>query len=170
MKKYLLIMLAILCCVFSACNLLIPVDTTYEIVFRNGNEQLAKIVLDVGQTLSATDSRIPSLPTETGYVFSWDKDVGTISSNAVVNVVKTANIYTVTLDANGGEMGYTEFSVTYGQPFSIDDPFEGRDAKGFAGWFYDGVLIDTTKEWNIASDVTLRALWQEGSHWSDWYN
>jgi hypothetical protein len=78
--------------------------------------------------------------------------------NMVVKAIETANIYTVTYDANGGTVESETLPVTYDSAYELATPvYEGHI---FLGWTYNGNVVSSAV-WNIAENVTLVANWQE---------
>lgn len=79
---------------------------------------------------------------------------------AYLNVYWTANEYTVTLDANGGELETSELTVTYDAPYG-ELPEPTKTGYNFAGWYDENgneVTADTI--YKIAHDSTLTAQWE----------
>ena len=169
MKKiFLIILFLIFLLNISACGINTTIISTYEVVFKIGNQE-TKIVLNEGESLSIKDERVPSLPIETGYEYYWNKDIKTINSSMTLTALKKGKTYTVTVDPNGGFMDETRFLVTYGEIPNIAIPTSTSKASDFAFYMLDGVEFDLNKEWNIDHDVTLKAFYKEGTDWSDIY-
>lgn len=117
-------------------------------------------------------------PTRTGYTFKgWSKSsTGSVSfasgasytTNAsdTLYAVWEANTYTVKLDANGGSGGVGSVTKTYGQSVTLPTSIPIRQNYNFKGWA--PTANSTTSTWsaggsyteNIASDVTLYAVWE----------
>ena len=68
-----------------------------------------------------------------------------------------ANEYTITFDSNGGS-AIIPMTVTYGQSFVLPEPIQ--DGFNFAGWTYNSEAFGSGT-YNIASDITLVAVWTE---------
>ncbi len=115
-------------------------------------------------------------PTKTGYTFEgWyngdDKieTTGTWNITSNVNVVAkwTANTYTVTYNADGGNLsGDNTIKVTYDSSYTLEEPT--KTGYTFGGWYrdtvQDGNQISTTGTWNITSDVNLIAKWTPNTY------
>lgn len=129
-------------------------------------------------TYDATYGNLPT-PARTGYTLDgWytAKSGGDkITSDTVVKITSettlyahwTANKYTLTLDANGGEVGQTSKEVTFGGKVG-DLPTPTRTGYTFTGWYtsktgYTSVNSNTNV--SQANDVTLYAHWLANSFW-----
>ena len=108
-------------------------------------------------------------PTRTGYTFlGWTcsgvttptKDV-TLSAGTIDSKVFTAhwqaNEYTLTFNANGGEVENGSMLVTYDDNYSV--PVPTRTGYIFKGWF-DGNTQYSGGAWKAASDVMVVAKWE----------
>lgn len=127
-----------------------------------------------GKTLKLSSTK----PERTGYTFKgWSKSsTGSVSfvsgasytTNAsdTLYAVWEANTYTVKLDANGGSGGIGSITKTYGQSVILPTSVPTRQNYNFKGWA--PTANSTTSTWsaggsyteNIASDVTLYAVWE----------
>lgn len=127
-----------------------------------------------GKTLKLSSTK----PVRTGYTFKgWSKSsTGSVSfapgasytTNAsdVLYAVWEANTYTVKLDANGGSGGIGSVTKSYGQSVILPTSVPTRQNYNFKGWA--PTANSTTPTWsagesyseNIASDVTLYAVWE----------
>ena len=67
-----------------------------------------------------------------------------------------ANIYTITLDANGGVVEEGSLEVIYDQPYTLSIPT--RVGYTFEGWFSETTEF-ISGVWNHDADVTLEARW-----------
>ena len=67
--------------------------------------------------------------------------------------------YTITLNPNGGTVSSTTVSVTYNSTFTLPTPT--KDNSTFNGWYYNGVLFDSSAPYTIASNITLTASWDD---------
>lgn len=96
---------------------------------------------------------------KSGYAFEgWDYNFNKpISSDITINAKWKGNSYTVTYDANGGEVEFGNTIVTYGQPYELDTPV--RDGYIFKGWTYNGSYL-TAKNWLFDKDVIVVAEWE----------
>ena len=108
-------------------------------------------------------------PTRTGYTFlGWTyssvttptKDV-TLSAGTIDSKVFTAhwqaNEYTLTFNANGGNLESGSIPVTYDDNYSVSTPT--RTGYIFKGWF-DGNTQYSGGTWKVANDVTVVAEWE----------
>ena len=127
-----------------------------------------------GKTLKLSSTK----PVRTGYTFKgWSKSsTGSVSfasgANYTTNASDTlyavweANTYTVKLDANGGSGGTGSVTKTYGQAVTLPTSVPTRQNYNFKGWA--PTANATASTWsaggsyteNIASDVTLYAVWE----------
>ena len=125
-------------------------------------------------TYGSSYGELPT-PTREGYTFAgWftKKDGGTqVTKETVVKTVAdhtlyahwTANEYTVTFDANGGTVGTTTQTVTYGSSYG-ELPTLTRDGYTFAGWFTEqngGTKVMADTKVKTAKDHTLYAHWTQ---------
>ena len=107
-------------------------------------------------------------PTRTGYTFiGW---TGTALADKTMTVViptgsygnRTytanwqANNYTITFDANGGNVNVDSQTVTFDSAYTFPTPT--RTGYTFAGWF-NGDTKYNGGTWTTASDITLTAKW-----------
>ena len=84
-------------------------------------------------------------------------------TNGTINLYAkfTANKYTVTFDANGGEVDPTRKEVTYGGVYG-ELPTPTRNGYTFAGWWTEkdaGTKVEETTLYKTASNSTLYAHW-----------
>ena len=175
MKKFIMFVMAVgMCFALSSCAWLENVDSsstgsevvvtkTVTVIFRqNGAEDVVKTVKE-GDAL--TD--IPTPAAKTGYTVVWEEaDLTNITEDMVVNAVEMAKTYTVTLNANGGEVSQETFTVTYDAEYTLVEPT--HDEYGFKYWTYAGNKVDLSGIWNIDSEngeIQLLAEWG-GSNWS----
>ncbi len=106
----------------------------------------------VGWSSNKSDEIVKDLKIETG-------TYGDIILTANYTSNYTSNIYTVTLDVNGGEqLDVMEFEVVYGEEITLETPI--RTGYIFNGWYYEDEEFDSDV-WNIDSNVTLIAKWNE---------
>ena len=75
----------------------------------------------------------------------------------------TANSYTITLDANGGEVAEETQPVTYDAPYAFPVPV--RTGYTFLGWYSGDVLLadaedETSSIWNYTDIASVTAKWQ----------
>lgn len=116
--------------------------------------------------------------TRVGYDFNgWYLDDQRLRPGAVLSVSQDitvvadwiAQIYTVTLDVDGGgEINTTTFNVTFGESYTLPTPESNDPMKSFAGWYtetkgagicYAGYDGSSVMAWNDDYNVTLYASW-----------
>ena len=135
-------------------------DEKVVITFKQeGQPDIIKSIY-VGESLPA--SEIPTPVQEPGYDIVWqDKDYNNIRENLIINAVKIPKTYTITYDVDGDMLDEFEESVTFGKPVRLCYPND-REQYDFAGWYTeDGTKIENGNVWNIPSDTTLYARWEE---------
>ena len=127
-----------------------------------------------GKTLKLSSTK----PVRTGYAFKgWSKSSTgsvafaseasyTTNASDTLYAVWEANTYTVKLDANGGSGGTGSVTKTYGQAVTLPTSVPTKQNYNFKGWA--PAANATAATWsaggsyteNIASDVTLYAVWE----------
>ena len=146
----------------------------YSVVFNKNSEYATgtiedqTFVYDTAQNLSVNTFE------RTGYTFDgWNtKADGSGTSYAdseTVNNLTTeneatitfyaqwkANTYTITYNANGGEIASTTTEVVFGASFTLNTIT--KRGYNFDGWYYGDTVV-TDGIWDIASDVALDARW-----------
>ena len=111
------------------------------------------------------------VPVKEGYTFGgWVDGEGnpvtaetvfTGTEDLVLTAVWTVNDYTVTLDANGGEVEPASITVTYGTACG-ELPVPTRDGFIFGGWKdANGKLVTAETVYTVAGDSELTASWTE---------
>ena len=132
--------------------------TTYTVTFKQYNQPAVVKTVEKGESL--TD--IPTPVERTGYTVVWDKteeDLENITQNITVEAIETPNIYTITYDANGGEVDTQTQTVTYDQAYVLATP--EREDYLFQGWTHNGNAVVSGEKWTIAGDATLVANWKD---------
>ena len=133
---------------------------TYD--FAGGGESASEQVEEDGLAPAKEGTRM-------GYTFSgwtagetaWNFEESVVTGDITLTAVWTANTYSVTFDAAGGEE--TEgVEVTFGSAAQL--PVPERSGYTFTGWQKDdGTAVSDAAgavgEWNIAEDVSLTASW-----------
>ena len=133
---------------------------TYD--FAGGGESVSEQVEEDGLAPAKEGTR-------TGYTFSgwtagetaWNFEESVVTGDITLTAAWTANSYSVTFDAAGGEE--TEgVEVTFGSAAQL--PVPERSGYTFTGWQKeDGTAVSDAAgavgEWNIAEDVSLTASW-----------
>ena len=133
----------------------------YTITFdSNGGSAVTAITQNFGTAVTA-----PAAPTRTGYTFAaWSPVIpSTIpTNNLIVTAQWTANTYTVTFDANGGDASTpTSTPVTYGSTYGALATVS-RTGYAFNGWFTStsgGTLVTSASTVAITAAQTLYAQW-----------
>lgn len=98
--------------------------------------------------------------------------LGSYTTNAAATLYPywTENpTHTVTLDANGGFVSTTSFTVheggLYGESFdnnTLPTPTNANSAKSFQGWYTpDGFKVSSNSIFNYTENITLTARWDE---------
>ena len=84
-----------------------------------------------------------------------------IAGDATLTARWTANIYEITLDANGGVTDVALVQVTFGQAVGAL-PTPTREGYTFGGWYdKDGNRYDASSVYSVKGDTTLTARWIE---------
>ncbi len=136
-----------------------PEEETFTVTFKQNGEKDISVEVKSGEALPA--DKIPQPKAQTGYTVKWDTtDFTKITKNLTVNAVATANTYTITYNANEGEVTPATQTVTYDSaPGTFATPT--RTGYDFIAWTLDGKAVLATDVWKYAKDVTLVAEWQE---------
>ena len=131
--------------------------TVYSVTFKQEGQN--DIVKEVEEGKALTD--IPTPTQKIGYTVKWTvEDFSNVTENMTVEVVSTANEYTITYDANGGTVTPETQKVTYDAiPQTFATPTS--ETHNFVCWTYEGKAVQATDIWKFASDVTLVASWVE---------
>ena len=121
-----------------------------------------------------TSQRV-TLPTvtKTGNTCKWGSYTSgatmTPTSNTTLTAVCTANTYTITFNANGGQTSTSSKKVTYGSTYG-DLPVPTYSGYTFLGWYTSATggtnVINTTKV-SITSNQTLYAQWKNACSSTD---
>ena len=118
------------------------------------------IVKEVYQGGSLATEEIPTPQDKVGYTVVWEeKDLTNITGNIIVNAIATPNTYKITYNAGEGATvtPATQDVVYDAAPQTFATPT--REGYKFKGWEYNGEIVSASDTWNIASDVTLTAVW-----------
>lgn len=138
----------------------IPVDT-YLITFNsNGGTAVSQMEKAYGDPITP-----PPNPSRPGYTFDgWTPALPAYMPNAHLNVtaIWSPNVYTVTLDAQGGTPNEQTKSVTFGQTYgSLDTPL--YSGYTFLGWYTmpngAGTKVESTDVYSTVGDQILYAHW-----------
>lgn len=119
------------------------------------NVKVESVVVEEGTIIDKPDVELE----RKGYAFEgWNYSFSKpISSDTTIEAKWKANSYTITYDANGGEVEFGNIIVTYGEPYELDTPV--REGYIFKGWKYDGKLL-TAKNWLIDENIVVVAEWE----------
>lgn len=99
---------------------------------------------------------------ENGAQYTEDT-VYAIAGDATLTARWTANIYEITLNANGGKVEPSALAVVYGQAVG-QLPVPVREGYTFGGWYdKDGNRYDASSVYSVKGDTTLTAHWIENS-------
>ena len=132
-------------------------EKIYKVTFVQDGQVVKTLDVKEGGAVAATD--IPTPNAKVGYKVVWENvDLSNITADVQVKAVATANTYTITFDANGGETVASK-TVTYDADFTLPTPV--RDGWDFSAWVDADENAVTEGKWRIASDVTLKAVWTE---------
>ena len=192
MKKIILLVLSIgMCFAFASCAELVePIQSgnssstemestsdglenssdneTQYVTVTFKQEGKTDVVKTLGKGDNLTDIPIPA--EKTGYNVIWDRtDFTGIMEDIVVNAVATAKTYMIILNANGGNVSQTTFTVTYGQAYKFEKPIHKENA--FISWEYNGEKVALSGVWDIdieSGEGELLAEWGD-SIWSKNY-
>ncbi len=139
---------------------------TYTISFIQAGQETKTFEVREGE--SFTDIPVPVA--KTGYTVEWDtKDFTNITGNMIVTAIETAKTYTITLNANGGDLNQTTITVTYGKTYELPTPTHSSDV--FVSWTYNGEKIASQGTWMMdaeISELTFVAEWVP-SEWTNNY-
>lgn len=151
-------------------NLCTMVYDQYKVNYHLNGEV---VHTDIITARTIADYKAYEVEVQTGYTFDgWyeaEKDIGNEAKKEPfpLNPLKkyelygtyTANTYTVTLDANGGEVEPETVEVTYGEAYELPTPT--REGYTFVGWMdSEGNMIEEGSVVDFAGDETLTAVWE----------
>ena len=129
----------------------------YTITFMVGEEVIGTATYTMD---NATFGEV-AIPEKAGYSASLE-DVALDGGDKVVNINYTANTYTITYNANGGEASEYTQEVTYDAAYTLATATAPKGYQEFLGWADEKGNMVTSETWNIAKDVTLTAVYSEG--------
>ncbi len=140
----------------------IIVNATYEaieytVTFMADGE----VIGTATYTVENADLGEVAIPEKTGYTGSWG-DIELTGGDITVELTYTANVYTVTYNANGGEASEYTQEVTYDAAYTLATATAPKGYQEFLGWADEKGNLIVSETWNIASDVTLTAVYSEG--------
>ena len=151
---------------------------TYAYLYFEGFETITSSAVVLSYEYSEDNSVTNSItydstltlptPTRTGYTFDgwYDQNNNLVESGTwnytddlVLTPGWTVNNYSVTLDADGGEVDSESVSVDYGD--GIELPTPTRTGYSFNGWYNGTTLVSNGDTWNYTTDLTLKASWTQ---------
>ncbi len=124
------------------------------------------------ETYNKGDSIAAPTLTKTGYTFAgWDADVPATMGkiDLTFTATWTANTYTVTFDANGGEVSLANKPVTFDSTYG-ELPTPTRTGYSFAGWMLGTEEVGKDTFVKTADDHTLVAQWTIGESYPITYD
>lgn len=85
-----------------------------------------------------------------------------IAEDCTLTAKWTVNKYTVSLNANGGNVYPASKKIEYGKPFTL--PVTTNSYGAFIGWFYNGVQItdsngNSLSNWTYTTDIEVTTSW-----------
>ena len=136
----------------------VPIE--YTVTFMNGEDVVATEIF----TIESTEINVPEVPARVGYSGGeWSEyDLSVLDNQTVTAINYTANTYKVTYNAGNGTCDTTEQEVTFGAEYTLATATAPKSYQEHLGWAdeYGNVVVGST--WNIASDVSLTAVYSEG--------
>ena len=140
--------------------------TSYNITYELNGGSVVIFVNPTAYTIES--SRVIYSPTKTGYTFlgwTWEGQTEPVLSVTIPagstgdkHYVANwqANTYTITYDANGGEVSPTSQDIVYGTEYTLATPT--RVGYDFGGWLYNDT-IQTDGVWSLTTSPTFVAQW-----------
>ena len=139
---------------------------SYTISFVQAGQETKTFSVKEGESFT----EIPTPTAKIGYTVVWNKNEFTnVNENITVMAIETAKTYTIILNANGGNVSQTTFTVTYGQAYEFEKPIHKENA--FISWEYNGEKVALSGVWDIdieSGEGELLAEWGD-SIWSKNY-
>ena len=129
----------------------------YKVTFMADGE----VIGEATYTMDNKDVSSVAVPEKVGYTGSWG-DFDLPGGDITVELQYAPNNYTITYNANGGEMSEYEQIVTYDAAYTLFTATGAKSYQTFMGWAdANGNMVASTGTWNIANDVTLTAVYSE---------
>lgn len=137
----------------------------YQVSFETGIDETCA-------TIAVTYDDDYTLPTLTRIGYSFDgwtykgnlisAGKWNISEDCILQAKWTPNQYTITLNANGGTVSETSYTVHYDENYDL--PVASNEYGDFLGWFLDGVPITdeyghSLTAWNYLTDIDVDTPW-----------
>ncbi len=122
------------------------------------------------QALHGSNLARPADPDRANYTFggwyrdsaasgaAWNFDTDTVTEDMTLYAKWTANEFTLTYNADGGNVSPSSKVVTYDQAIG-DLPTPTRTGYTFGRWEIGGVTIDAGTNWNYTENKTALAIW-----------
>lgn len=169
MKKFLMVLLGIMCLAFAGCagkcNSSIGEVETETIILTFRQEGYEDIVREV--EIGNASENIPDPQEKKGYTVEWSVfDFDLLISDTVITVVETPNVYTITFELNkdGAELDQSTQEVAYGSEFTL--PVPTCASYVFVAWVFSGTEdVFTEGTYNYDEDISLTAVWR--LEWSE---
>ena len=131
---------------------------SYTVTFVDGTNETS-VAVKKGEDVAVAD--IPAFVGKTGYSATWDiMEYTNIQTDVTVTAVYTANVYTITYDADGFSLDGTTVQLEYDALCTALDMSLTQDGAIFLGWKYEEATYTNTSVWNIADNVALTAEWE----------
>ena len=89
---------------------------------------------------------------------SSSEDDKSSKGSSVESASHQEDTYTLTYDANGGEILSTTQTVTYGEYTYLSTPY--REGYTFLGWYFGNIKVQDSV-WVLREDITLVAKWEK---------
>ncbi|MCI8344880.1 MAG: hypothetical protein HFJ42_02750, partial [Clostridia bacterium] len=136
-------------------------NSSYNVTFMDGENTISTQTIQEGQSATA-----PVL-TKEGYTLSWDKDFSNITSDLIVNAIWTPNVYTITLNTNGGNINSGNIAnYTYGAGATLPTDVI-KVGHTFDGWYEDSSLTGnrvTSISTSATGNKTYYAKWTANTY------
>ena len=87
----------------------------------------------------------------------WSDSIYSIPRNVTLYAVWDANIYSVTLDTNGGNVDDSTLQVAFDSQYTLPTPT--RLNYVFLGWYDGDKRVSSQATWKYSCDITLTARW-----------
>lgn len=112
------------------------VIVTYRVTFHDPSGTYGDLV---SPAVAKGTTMTPPNWAKTGYVLSWDPEIGPLSSNTTYNAVWTPQLYTVAFEANGGIGTMTNVFFLRDTPSTLPSNRYVRTGYRFDCWTTNGV-------------------------------
>lgn len=112
------------------------VIVTYRVTFHDPSGTYGDLV---SPAVAKGTTMTPPNWAKTGYVLSWDPEIGSLSSNTTYNAVWTPQLYTVAFEANGGIGTMTNVFFLRDTPSTLPSNRYVRTGYRFDCWTTNGV-------------------------------